>query len=264
MLAPQHMPVFGIRNDLDTAVVEEVWQENVYRLGPDSCAGLPVIDVGAHIGAFSLLALHRGATKVFAVEAHPDNFATLERNIARNEVGGMVETFHSAITDHATHLFMDTAEASPSGMALPAGLAGDIVRGAPIEGVSLVALMRLAPRFGLLKLDCEGPEWAVILATPSEVLNQCRTIVGEWHPSSQTALFGGTPGAAVQHLLRTHHVEVFGHPEHGGMFFAQVNDTDSPRWRTACPYGDQFCPCQDGDLCHYEGPDPMTPPEAPA
>jgi hypothetical protein len=28
-----------------------------------------------------------------------------------------------------------------------------------------------------------------------------------------------------------------------------------------CKYGDPFCPCQDGDLCHYEGPNPMTPPK---
>lgn len=27
-----------------------------------------------------------------------------------------------------------------------------------------------------------------------------------------------------------------------------------------CKYGDPACPCQDGDLRHYEGPNPMTPP----
>jgi hypothetical protein len=25
--------------------------------------------------------------------------------------------------------------------------------------------------------------------------------------------------------------------------------------RRRCPYGDPTCPCQDGDACHYEGPD---------
>ena len=25
-----------------------------------------------------------------------------------------------------------------------------------------------------------------------------------------------------------------------------------------CKYGDPTCPCQDGDLCHYEGEDPMN------
>jgi hypothetical protein len=24
-----------------------------------------------------------------------------------------------------------------------------------------------------------------------------------------------------------------------------------------CPHGDETCPCQDGDACHYEGPDAM-------
>ena len=27
-----------------------------------------------------------------------------------------------------------------------------------------------------------------------------------------------------------------------------------------CKYGDPACPCQDGDTCHYEGENPMTPP----
>lgn len=30
--------------------------------------------------------------------------------------------------------------------------------------------------------------------------------------------------------------------------------------RLACPHGDKTCPCQDGDTCHYEGHNPMTPP----
>ena len=29
-----------------------------------------------------------------------------------------------------------------------------------------------------------------------------------------------------------------------------------------CKYGDPTCPCQDGDICHYEGENPMSvPPE---
>ncbi len=27
-----------------------------------------------------------------------------------------------------------------------------------------------------------------------------------------------------------------------------------------CKHTDAHCPCQDGDLCHYEGAEPMTPP----
>jgi hypothetical protein len=30
-----------------------------------------------------------------------------------------------------------------------------------------------------------------------------------------------------------------------------------------CKYGDPFCPCEDGDQCHYEGENPMTPSKVP-
>lgn len=29
-----------------------------------------------------------------------------------------------------------------------------------------------------------------------------------------------------------------------------------------CKYGDRFCPCQDGDICHYEGDNPWPKPKA--
>lgn len=34
------------------------------------------------------------------------------------------------------------------------------------------------------------------------------------------------------------------------------------REATKCKYGDPLCPCQDGDLCHYEGKNPMKRREA--
>lgn len=39
-----------------------------------------------------------------------------------------------------------------------------------------------------------------------------------------------------------------------------MKDTNSPTEPQAlrCAYGDPTCPCQDGDLCHYEGKDPMN------
>lgn len=30
--------------------------------------------------------------------------------------------------------------------------------------------------------------------------------------------------------------------------------------KKGCKYGDPYCPCQDGDSCHYEGENPMAPP----
>lgn len=39
-----------------------------------------------------------------------------------------------------------------------------------------------------------------------------------------------------------------------------IDDFKPAPWDRPCPYGDPTCPCQDGDPCHYTGPNPMTPP----
>lgn len=36
---------------------------------------------------------------------------------------------------------------------------------------------------------------------------------------------------------------------------------EAPSVKPICKYGDPLCPCPDGDLCHYEGENPMRPPE---
>ena len=41
---------------------------------------------------------------------------------------------------------------------------------------------------------------------------------------------------------------------------AERAEAEVARLTTKCKYGDPMCPCQDGDACHYEGDNPMTPP----
>lgn len=36
--------------------------------------------------------------------------------------------------------------------------------------------------------------------------------------------------------------------------------SEQARQRRVCKFGDPSCPCQDGDMCHYEGPNPWSPP----
>ena len=38
----------------------------------------------------------------------------------------------------------------------------------------------------------------------------------------------------------------------------KISLNDTPK--KTCKYGDPICPCQDGDMCHYEGPDAWEPP----
>jgi len=56
---------------------------NAHGLSPK---GLAVIDVGAHIGAFTDWALGEGAARVAAYEPHPINFKYLRKNCPRAEL----------------------------------------------------------------------------------------------------------------------------------------------------------------------------------
>ena len=38
----------------------------------------------------------------------------------------------------------------------------------------------------------------------------------------------------------------------------RVTELEEINARLVCPHGDRQCPCPDGLLCHYEGPDPMA------
>ena len=66
----------------DQYVLDKVFYANNYRLKqlPEKDK-VTVLDIGAHIGTFSLLCLMRGAEKVYAVEPFSDNHRMLTKNL---------------------------------------------------------------------------------------------------------------------------------------------------------------------------------------
>lgn len=64
----------------DTFIIEDV-RTNYAKLPVK--AGDVLLDLGANIGAVSLLALSKGAARIVAVEADPNNIALLRRNLGK-------------------------------------------------------------------------------------------------------------------------------------------------------------------------------------
>lgn len=118
-----------------------------------------VLDVGANIGYYSILAAHLTgpAGKVICVEPHPGNFALLKRNLRINGVARHVEAIRAAASakggpmrlfcspvnsgDHRTY---KSDEARHSLM---------------VKTLALGELMsKHSHRFALVKIDCQGAE----------------------------------------------------------------------------------------------------------
>jgi FkbM family methyltransferase len=127
--------------------------------------GKVVVDVGAHIGAFSLLAAAQGARRVLAFEPGEENYRLLAINAASCVA---IEPYHAAVwrSDH------DVACVAwrPSSNACNTG-AGSVIEGRTIAGVpfaererhdvaavALDAILERAGPVGLLKIDAEGAD----------------------------------------------------------------------------------------------------------
>ena len=138
-----------------------------------------IIDVGAHIGTFSLLASSRVPLgKVFAIEASEDSFNLLRINVALNTATN-VSVHHLALSDRRGQcmLYHDTSTwghtivkpLSPKGETVKCCTLPDFLESNDID------------RCHFIRLNCEGAEFPILLSTPSSVLQQCRIILVLYH-----------------------------------------------------------------------------------
>jgi FkbM family methyltransferase len=113
--------------------------------------GCTVLDVGAHIGFYTLLAAKRGA-RVFSVEADPSNAAMLRHHVEINGFSDQVTIFEMAATDHAKEVSLyrhayNQGESNIIEKGLPAGT----VPGRALDSLGL-------PPIDICKMDIEGAE----------------------------------------------------------------------------------------------------------
>lgn len=195
---------------LDANIFAEVFLGNEYELPARFAAGDVVIDIGAHVGSFAAACLVRGAGRVVAFEPVPANHALCRVNLAR--FGGRGEARLAAVWRSdvpPTRLHYATS-------ADPANTGGGNVLGgggpdAPVDAVPLDAVVAelLAAsgqaRVRLLKLDCEGSEYPILLS--ATCLDRVAEVCGEYHevgvPTPDARVGGHAvhgPAVLVEHL----------------------------------------------------------------
>ena len=165
----------------------EIWRSvselNEYHL-PDAFEDKDlIIDVGAHVGAFSHACLSRGAGRVFAFEADRANFGLAVHNLS--DYGDRARVYNLAVWRSdvsATTVRFSGYGNTPSGVSNTGG--GNVLwngsgAGQTVNTTDLDSLLRSAGRVRLLKLDCEASELPILLT--SQELGRVTEIVGEYH-----------------------------------------------------------------------------------
>ena len=205
----------------EESVVRESWVQNAYRMNPGRLDGSGVVvDIGACFGAFSLLALKLGARRLHAYEPGTENMQRFVHHLNLND-----------LADDRVTLFREGVGGCFGTYTMAGeGVVGYAVPDAHGTGV-MVSLDSVIDRAGrdvdVLKIDCEGCEYPAILRAQPETLAAIRFMAVEWHNTPNTVRGQNAPvevpeqiGEVVHQLLWTHHVEVSGLPDVGGMLYA--------------------------------------------
>lgn len=165
----------------DAAIYANVVTANEYRV-PEDLSGAIVVDVGMHVGAFSHLALTRGAAELHGFEPEASNYLCAVQNLA--PFGARVHlhnraVWRSDIAAPALHFWRSTDSANTGGGTLIWDTDGPLVDVVSIDHVIDAITENGRRRINLLKMDCEGAEFPILLT--SKRLGTIDRIVGEYH-----------------------------------------------------------------------------------
>ena len=199
----------NIRDEADKSVAAEIFKLREYKIAEQTISDctLPILDVGAHAGFFSLYArAFNPQVSIVALEPEPHNLAALFENINQNKLEnvtvikgalakarGLRELIRSSDSHNHKLKTKDTEKGSISVQAY--------------DFKSLSAKY-FPDGIGLIKMDIEGGEYEIFSNLDDEDFFQIKAIIMEYHdlPSQKHGL--------IEKTLREHGFGIQIFPSH--------------------------------------------------
>lgn len=205
-------------HNLDFKVINETWQENVYRIYEDQFSGEGIfVDIGANIGAVSIFVDsfngnrgYNNKIKVYAVEPEPHNLSLLNQNIQNNPVKN-ITIVDKAVWHEEKMVSISDRGGNSSIVNLENENKSEVLA---ITMENLFSMYNIK-EVDVMKIDIEGAEFDLIINTPAETLAKIKRLVLEFDKS-----FDGSFGKMVEKLAKQFGIEILGSPERGGYIYA--------------------------------------------
>jgi FkbM family methyltransferase len=204
-------------HNLDYKVIDETWNENVYRIHEYQFKDNAVfLDIGANIGSVSLYVDNFNKVrdednkiKVYSVEPEPNNLLLLKENIKNNPTENITVINNAIWHEQKTVLITNKGGNS------------SIIDETNDESVEVLAItiQDFIDLYGIdeidvVKIDIEGAEFDLMINTPPETLAKIKYITLEFDKS-----FDGRFGIMVEKLSKQFGLEILGSPERGGYIY---------------------------------------------
>lgn len=172
----------NLRSDADESVFNEIFKEREYKILDSHIQNAKnlILDIGAHIGLFSIYArTFNPLVKIWACEPEEENFATLKENLKLNNIKN-IEIKNLAVSDKMQEEMMFlSADSHNHSLLKEAKVDPDrykIVRTTTID--------RILERYDvcdLIKMDSEGAEFKIIKSIEPETFKKIKAIYIEYH-----------------------------------------------------------------------------------
>lgn len=164
-------------NSTDALVLHEIWKLKCYDAASVG-KGL-VVDIGAHIGGYTIKAAKSGAT-VISYEAAPDNYELLKANMRLNQCK-KAKAYNIAVSSKTGTLTLHTDAKLSS---IHTVCSDDYFKQSvtvPATDLHGIFVANKLAKIDVLKIDTEGAEYDILLPAKKQDLLKIKTIILEYH-----------------------------------------------------------------------------------
>lgn len=185
----RHTPLsFHCRDDSDQSVIEEIFQDRLYRCLESILPTLtaPILDIGAHIGVFSIYArLFNPQVKIIALEPEPDNSALLKENLKLNHCKNVTVKQLAIVPNEqpTTTLYLHKNSHNHSTLSPEHHIISSPNHYITVPATTMEKLIKQnkLEKIGLLKMDIEGAEFEIFQSFNFSIFQSIRNIAIEYH-----------------------------------------------------------------------------------